>query len=358
MNRDPILFRVDGTPQTGWEHFARCQALAAAIQRRRRPCHFLSRLEPASLVLPLKRSGNEWLAADHTPGTPEDLDEVVREVRRLRPAAVVVDIPEVSEDYLAELRAAGPLVVALDNVAAIRFPARLVINPLLGPGREAYDVEPGGQLLLGPRYALVRSEVRRARPLRSVEPPPPFRALVALGDNDPDQRAVELARLLLNTPRVARVDVIVRPHQEDIAEAVRALAGSTEAERLGVAQSSAEVSSRVSRCHLAITAGNAMALELACVGVPQLVIVQAEHHWPTARRLEEEGAAICVGSQANVSAGTVRQAVQELLDDPMERKAMSRSGRQLIDGRGQDRMVTALEVLLHPARQVPVSAAA
>jgi hypothetical protein len=31
---------------------------------------------------------------------------------------------------------------------------------------------------------------------------------------------------------------------------------------------------------------------------------------------------------------------------------MSRCGRQLIDGRGLDRMVTALEVLLHPSRQV------
>ena len=108
----------------------------------------------------------------------------------------------------------------------------------------------------------------------------------------------------------------------------------------------------MSRCHFAVTAGNYWSLELACVGVPQLVIVQSEAHWPTAQRLEEEGAATCLGWHANVSAATMRQAVQDLLGDPLERQAMSRCGRKLIDGRGPDRLVTALEVMLHPSRQV------
>src|SRR5262249_4735368 len=106
------------------------------------------------------------------------------------------------------------------------------------------------------------------------------------------------------------------------------------------------------------SAGNTWSLELACVGVPQMSIVQVEAHWPTAQRLEEEGAAMCLGWHANVSAQTIRQAVQNLLGDPLERQAMARCGRQLIDGRGQDRLVTALEVLLHPSRQVQFDMAA
>jgi spore coat polysaccharide biosynthesis predicted glycosyltransferase SpsG len=92
--------------------------------------------------------------------------------------------------------------------------------------------------------------------------------------------------------------------------------------------------------------------------VPQLVIVQKEMHWPTARRLEDEGAAICLGSGEGLSATTVRQAIQELLSDNFERQAMARCGRKLIDGRGPDRLVTALEILLHPSRAVGLSEAA
>ncbi len=350
MTRAPVLFRVDAGPRPGWEHLSRCLTLAAALQRRRRPAYFLSQLEPGSLGLAVKRGGNEWLDADAPVGSAEDLEETVQEVRRVRPAAVVVDSPDAREDYLAALRGTGAMVVSLDSLAAVPFPSRLVVNPLLAPGRESYDIAAGTQVLLGSRYAIVRPEIRRVRPTRAREPVQPFRALVALGDDDPHNRSGTLAKLLLNCPKVGRVDVAVRPYHHHLDE-LQALAEACP-DRLEVVHETAEVPLRVARAHFAVTAGNAWSLELACVGVPQLVIVQSEVHWPTAQRLEECGAATCLGWHENVSATTLRQAVAEILDDPLERQAMARCGRQLIDGRGPDRLVTALEVLLHPSRQV------
>jgi spore coat polysaccharide biosynthesis predicted glycosyltransferase SpsG len=355
MNRAPVLFRVDASRRLGWEHLSRCLTLANALQRRRRPAYFLSQLEPGSLGLGIKRAGNDWLDADSPVGTPEDLQEVTQEVRRLQPAAVILDSPAVSEGYLASVRALGVLVVSLDSLANIRFPSRLIINPLLAPGRESYEFELGTQVLLGARYAMVRPEIRRIRPIRAQEPAQPFRALVSL-DDDLNQQSAGLAKALLNCPRVNRVDVVVRPYHPDLAN-LQALA-ETCPERLEVVTEPGEVPVRISRCHFAVTAGNGISLELACVGVPQLVIVQAEMHWPTAQRLEEEGAATCLGWHANVSASTFRQAVGDLLSDAQERQAMARCGRKLIDGRGPDRLVTALEVLLHPSRQLEMSEAA
>src|SRR5206468_407211 len=157
-----------------------------------------------------------------------------------------------------------------------------------------------------------------------------------------------LAKLLLQVPRVERVDLIVRPQHPQL-EHLTQLAVA-EPERLAVATETADIAARLARCHFALSGGSSWSLELACLGVPQLVIVQAEAHWPTAQRLEEEGAATCLGWHENVSAATIRQAIQTLLTDPLERQAMARCGRQLIDGRGPDRLVTALEILLHPSR--------
>src|SRR5262249_43729886 len=170
-----------------------------------------------------------------------------------------------------------------------RFPSRLVVNPLLGPGRDAYSFDAGTQLLLGPRYALVRPEVRRVRPARAQEPPLPARALIALGDDDPNRQVGELARLLANVPKIERVDMIVRPQHPDLTS-LREWAAAR-SDRIGIAYETAEITSRIARCHFAISAGGSWSLELACVGVPQLLIVQCEAHWPTAQRLEEEGAA-------------------------------------------------------------------
>jgi spore coat polysaccharide biosynthesis predicted glycosyltransferase SpsG len=356
MNRDPILFRVDGTTRSGWERLARCQALAAALQRRRRPTYFLSQLEPGSLALALKRVGNEWLEADSLCGTDDDLAETVQEIRRLRPAAVVVDAPDASEVYLSELRATGAMLVSIDHLANISFPSRLIINPLLGPGRETYSFPQGTQVLLGARYAIVRPEIRRVRPARAQEPPQPYRALIALGDDDTNAQTGKLAEILLHTPKVEKVDIIVRPQHPGLLSLQELAAASSE--RLSVATEPADVTARIARSHFAISGGSSWSLELACVGVPQLLIVQSEGHWPTAQRLEEEGAATCLGWHESVSAQTVRMAVQNLLGDNLERQAMARCGRQLIDGRGPDRLVTALEVLLHPSRTIALSEAA
>jgi spore coat polysaccharide biosynthesis predicted glycosyltransferase SpsG len=395
MNRDPILFRVDGTTRSGWEHLTRCLTFAAALQRRRRPTYFLSQLDPASLALAIKRTGNSWLEADAPAASAEDLGETVQEIRRLRPAAVVVDTPEATEAYLAELAGTGTLVVSMDHLAAVRFPSHLVVNPMLGPGREGYEQHPATQLLLGARYAMVRPEVRRIRPGRAQEPPPlnendtrkadkepkksaggeaeepsaapprrrvvtpgreTYRALIALGEDDPNRQVEALVRTLLNVPRVGRVDVIARAHQPEYNK-LKALA-EQHAERLELAVETPEVAARIVRAHFAVTSGCGWSLELACVGVPQLIIVQSEGHWPTAQRLEEEGCATCLGWHASVSPQTIRQAVQNLLADPLERQAMSRCARKLIDGRGPDRLVTALEVLLHPSRLVGFAQAA
>ncbi|GIW79648.1 MAG: hypothetical protein KatS3mg105_1455 [Gemmatales bacterium] len=360
MNRDPILFRVDGTTQSGWERLHRCLVYAAALQRRRRPTFFLSQLEPASLALNIKRFGNTWLEADSPAGTKEDLAETIQEIRRLRPAAVVVDAPTAAEEYLEALTRTGSLIVSFDSLANIRFPSDLIVNPLLGPTRESYEFEPGAQLLLGARYALVPSHVRRVRPIRAQDPAQPapncYRAMVALGDDDPNEQVEVVTDMLLAISKLAKIDVVVRsqhPHLEQLRAKAARLAG-----RLSVVTEPSEIAARLSRCHFAITAGNGTSLELACIGMPQLLIVQSEAHWPNAQRLEEEGAATCLGGFETVSESTVRQAVLDLVSDPLERQAMMRCGRKLIDGRGPDRLVTALEVMLHPSRQVGLAEAA
>jgi spore coat polysaccharide biosynthesis predicted glycosyltransferase SpsG len=357
MNRDPILFRVDGTTQSGWGRLARCMTLAAALQRRRRPTYFLSQLEPAHLGLSVKRGGSTWLEADGPAGSSDDLEETIQEIRRLRPAAVIADFPDTSKEYLAELVSTGPLVVALDIAANICFPSQLVINPTLGRGCEDYELLAGTQVLLGPRYALVRSEVRRMRAVRAQEPPPPFRALIALGDDDSNRQAGELAKSLLAIAKLSRIDLAVRAEHPNLG-ALQALADAHPDRLELVVSEGPEIASRIARCHLAVTSGNSFSLELACIGVPQIVVVQAEEHWPNAQRLEDEGAAVCLGWHENVSPLAFRQAIQNLLADPLERQAMARCSRQLIDGRGPDRLVTALEVLLHPSRLVDFAEAA
>jgi spore coat polysaccharide biosynthesis predicted glycosyltransferase SpsG len=361
MSRDPIIVRVDADTRTGYERFARCMTIAAALQRRRRPVYFLSQLEPNSLAMSIKRGGNNWIAAEHPAGSEDDVAQMLREIARLKPAAVIVDEPDVTHEYLTEIAATNVLLTAIDHSALVRFPTKLLVNPLLGPARDSYEFDNDTQILLGKRYVMVRPEVRRQRQIRSQEPPPiavtngttissQFRVMLALGEDDPNSKTIELAQLLVNAPRVGKVDIIIRrehPQLEEIREMVEA-----NKEKLTLALEPAEIANRITRCHFAVTSGSGWSLELACVGVPQLLLLQNEMHWPNAQRLEDEGAATVLGWHENVSAQTIRQGVQNLITDALERKSMARCGRKLIDGRGPDRFVTAMEIMLNPAQKV------
>jgi spore coat polysaccharide biosynthesis predicted glycosyltransferase SpsG len=350
MDRSPILFRCDASSDRGWESYYQCLTYAAALQRRRRPAYFLGRVEPFPLISQVVRGGNDFLVASHPVGTAEDCDETIREVRRLGAAAVIVNAPGVQEEYLRELSSTGTTVVVIDSEARVRFPNRLVINPLLGKNISHYQWEPGAQLLLGEKYAIVRSTFRRQRAIRTGDPEGNFRGIIAFGEDDFAGQSLARTQELVGATRVDKLTVLVRSHHHQLTE-LRALAESNKG-RLEVLTEPSELGTRLPRAHFAITSGDGLSLEMACVGVPQLVISQDPRHTTNARRLDEEGAANYLGKHVDVSASILRDAVNYILDDKLERMGMARCARQLIDGRGPDRIVNGLEILIHvPAEE-------
>jgi spore coat polysaccharide biosynthesis predicted glycosyltransferase SpsG len=348
MDRSPVLFRCDGTRETGWEALYQCLTYAAALQRRRRTAHFLGSYAPFPLLAQVARGGNEYHAAEHPVGTPEDCDATVRAVRKTGAAAVVIAAPGISAEYLKELSATGALVAVIDTEAAVKFPSKLVFNPLLGPDLRSYQWERGTQLCVGRRYAIVRPIFRRQRPIRSADPQPPYRAIIAFGDDDFAGQSLLRANELLAASRVDKITVVVRSHHHQFAE-LKELAEQYKG-RLEVLSEPSELGTRLPRAHFALTCGDGWSLEMACVGVPQFVLTQNPRHVPNAKMLEEEGAALYLGDAAKVTNAGLRESYSNLLSDQLERVGMSRCARHLIDGRGPDRMVNALEVMLHPVR--------
>ena len=356
-SRGPILFRCDGTPEQGWEPFYQCLSLAAALQRRRRGTHFLSYLDPLSLAQVVHRANNEWVPAEQPLAADRDLAVTIAQARRLSAAAIVVAGQGATPEYLAELRATGALLVVFDSTAVIRFPADVVVNPFLAPGRKAFRHEPGTQLLLGRQFTLCRGVFRRQRTIRATEPPQPFRALVAFGDDDLAGQAVDRTRELLEMPKVSKVSVAVRTHHpryEELKDFVGESAG-----RVEIVTETKELMTRLVRVHFALTSGDGWSPELCVVGIPQLILSQTDRHARNGKKMDEEGVATYLGAAGAVTFDQLREAVDLLLDDEMERRGMTRCARNLVDGRGPDRIVNGMEILLHtPARKRVAAAVA
>jgi len=344
VKRGPILFRCDGTLDGGWEPLYHCLSLAAAMQRRRRGTHFFSYLEPLSLAQVIHRGNNDWTPSEIKAGDPGDIEATLAQVRRIDAAAVVFAGKGINDELVRAVSRTGAKAVVIDTEAGQTLPPSIVVNPLLAPGNKAFKVERGGQLLLGRKFALVRGLFRRQRTIRAVEQPGPFRALVAFGDDDVDQ-AYERTQQLLELPAVDKISIACRTHHpryhdlKDLADEARS--------RVEVVTEPKELMTRLVRSHFALTSGDAWSLEIACVGIPQLLLPTKHMHVLNAKRMDDEGAATFLGASADVDFKNLAEAVSVVLEDPMERLGMTRCARNLIDGRGGDRVVNGLEIVLH-----------
>jgi len=265
----------------------------------------------------------------------------------------VIAGPGATPDYIEELNALGVRTVVLEPSPAYVNPAKIVVNPFLAPGNKAYKVERGSQVLIGRKFALVRGLFRRQRTIRATEQPGAFRVMVAMGDDDFADQTMVRTEQLLEMPKVDKVSIATRTHHARYHE-MKDFAAESKG-RVEVVTEPKELMTRLVRAHVAITSGDTWALELCCVGIPQLLLPSRPIHLANAKRMDDEGAATFLGAAEDVSFDSLYEAVNLVLDDPMERLGMTRCARNLIDGRGGDRIVNGLEIVLHTPKTADVN---
>ena len=92
----------------------------------------------------------------------------------------------------------------------------------------------------------------------------------------------------------------------------------------------------------AVAAAGATCWEMCFLGLPALLVDLAPNQLPTARRLDELGAASHLGSPQDVSSSVILEKLQWLLTSAERREAMSAAGRGIVDGLGVSRVIRAM----------------
>ena len=97
---------------------------------------------------------------------------------------------------------------------------------------------------------------------------------------------------------------------------------------------------------LAITAGGMTLLELACVGLPSLIICGERFEIETAKLLEKYGFGKNLGFGKNVSTKKLNSEISAIINDFNTRKSMKLCGQNLIDGNGVFRAKKLVQSLI------------
>lgn len=334
------VFRADGGPGTGMGHLVRSAALAAELRLRGWATWLASREIPPSFAEQQEASGCSLI---RLAGDQQDEFGTVSRTLGARAAWIVLDHYGLGTDWLDGASRIAEARLVLDDLHDRRIECEIVVNPCFVAGRAAYaGLAPGARTLLGPAFALIRSEfvvARGSAPARSFDAV--RRILVSLGGSDPGGATGPIIDEVLAAAPWAEVDVLLGP--------AAGTAVVPESDRVHAYVDPPDVPALMLAADLAVGAGGGMVWERCAMGVPSLIVAVADNQREQSEMVAASGAAHYLGQLADVGPGAVAAALAAALE-PDVRREMAQRGQALVDGLGCVRVADHMEgVSLRPA---------
>ncbi len=250
----------------------------------------------------------------------------------------------------ADERACRPFarrILAIDDLPNRRHDADLLLDQTIGREAAAYAnlLPPAARVLAGPAYALLRPQfpawrarslARRRDSLRRV--------LISVGATDPNNVTATMLDGLAKAGLPVEVDAVLgrsAPARDAVAAHIARLPLKA---RLHVQVD--EMAELMARADLVLGAAGSSALERCALGLPSLVVIDADNQRDIARNLEAAGACRRLGDSGRVSPGMVARALAALAADAAGLLRMADAAAAICDGNGAARAARAFQEML------------
>lgn len=326
----------------------RCLALAEAWQAGGGEVVFLTHCESPLLAGRIADAVLRVERIDTPHPAPVDLDRTLSVVGQYArgqasPPWVILDGYHFDERYQRALRHAGARVLVIDDYAHLpRYDADVLLNQNLGAEDLSYQSNTGTVRLLGPRYALLRSEFGQWRGhVRQF--PDLARKVLITGGASASGSFLHSALESVRQTGVEDLHVALVVGPTSSAGAAFPVDGWRRAGlEIDLVENPADLSRWMSWADVAIAAAGGTAWELAFMGVPAVLVAIAENQRPAVRALTACGGAAFGGEAPDVSWTVVADALARLMRDGDARRRMSATAQSLVDGYGPERVTAIL----------------
>lgn len=348
-----VIIRADAGPAIGVGHLIRCLALAEELGGRGYQVTLATRGEGAVLAHAAGAGILRVEAMSGDEGAEEELTHLAALVRTVGAEVVVLDGYRFDQSYQRRLRQSVHTLVCVDDLAAGPFDCDLIVNQNLGAQQSDYArlVLADTTLLLGPAYVLLRKSFRE-RSSRFQVREAGRRVLVTIGGADYQDVALRAVRELAELPDI-HLDLVLGPaygHADPLARL-----GLAAAQEIRVHRNVDRMDLLMEQADVAISGAGSTVWELACLGVPMLLISTQDgqgndNQYRLGCTVADRGAAVMLGRADDLCDGEIARAVLSLLDDASRRAGLSRAAAAIVDGQGVSRVAEALAVLQRSRR--------
>lgn len=362
--RRRVLLRCDANPQLGLGHVARCQALAGALHARGADCILIGperRYQTRETSETSKTSETNDVFRDWIPhpfgGTEAgnhvaDAESLAAMAKHYQADWLVLDDYRVNEHYQHVLRANACRWLQFDGASSQTLWAEVVLNSSPAARAEHYQhrlSNTATQLLLGPRYAILRAEFAAPNTAAKLATTTaPIRIYLNFGGGD-DRGALRwCAETLLDgfshPLHLKLVSGQQNPNNPALAEWA-----ARQGPQLEFLVNPPQVAAQMRECDLAILSGGMSCYEADTCGLPMLLLPLVSNQLTHARAWANHGRAHLLEAWPEVSPAALRATLldcvaqweRERAETP-DQTLQPTTRRQLTDGLGAQRVAEIL----------------
>jgi len=348
-----LFIRADAGTAIGTGHVMRSIALAQACKKARGNVNFVCHCESKAMQKLILDEGFELAEIEKTHPDPDDLEKTLGFLRRgvtgdeSGTPWLVLDGYHFDPAYQKASRDAGFRVLVIDDYNhQPHYHADILLNQNFKAESLKYICDQDTMLLMGTKYALIRSEfLKKGKKMRNV-PVIAQKVLVTLGGADPDNvvlRVVQALKLL--DIKGLEAKIVVGPANPHIKKLEKEILRSGDLPRDFQIVQNGNMPDLMAWADIAVSAGGTTCWELAFMGVPFLVLVLAENQRDIAQRLEDAGAALNLGWANQRNTKQISEALENLICNQDKRREMSYRADKLVDGQGASRVSSLMDWL-------------
>lgn len=354
-----VVVRTDASFAIGTGHVRRCLTLAGALRESGAEVSFVAREhrdhlcdlvvehgfalsrqpQPATSFLAHESHGHAaWLGAPWQQDAEQTLAAI--DAIGVKPDWLVVDHYSIDQRWERALRPSVGRIMVIDDLADRSHECDLLLDQNLYADvdmRYRGKVPSHCQLLLGPRFALLRDEFRQLRGEAEPRSGPVKRVMVCFGGVDADNHTISAIEALARIGDInLSVDVVIGAEHSDREHIESACV------KLGYQchVQTSRMAELMAAADLAIGAGGATTWERCCVGLPALVLAVAENQRKQVRDAAAESLVYApdVPSESIVTS-VIERHICALMENISLRHAISQHGMRAVDGRGIWRVI-------------------
>jgi len=342
MSLGNILVRADASPEIGTGHVMRCLALAQAWQEAGGNAVFLMAESTPAVRTRLASEKCEVISNPVLSGSADDAVTTMECAERHDVAWVVVDSYSLSAGYQEQVRSGGRKLLCIDDGGECDYyVADIVLNQNLNASEKFYRrCGADTQLLLGPGFSLLRREFVPWRKWQRQISASARNVLVTLGGSTPTEIGVRVMESLgLVNIEDLRAVFVVGGSTLDVTplESCAANFGT-----ITIRRDVSDMATLMSEADVAISAAGSTCWELCFLGLPSILLDVAANQTAVALELCRQECALYAGSASNISVAELARSVETLVRSRERRQSLSHRCRQLVDGLGAQRVVSAM----------------